>query len=154
MVTSTNVLLSAYFCRGQALFSSSNTLPSRAAAQTPLHKMYTFVYRTFIKFILFCRGQALDVFASNAVVNSLFDRISTRRIVHPLLDARTDTNVVKTVSFWILLIFSLSTHWTPASTYQMIRTALPFMSTRNTECIHIIFCSNIVHCNNSAIALL
>ena len=38
----------------------SNTLPSRAA-QTPLHKMYTFVYRTFIKFILFCRGQALDV---------------------------------------------------------------------------------------------
>ena len=33
---------------------------SRAAAQTPLHKMYTFVYRTFIKFILFCRGQALD----------------------------------------------------------------------------------------------
>ena len=38
---------------------SSNTLPSRAA-QTPLHKMYTFVYRTFIKFILFCRGQALD----------------------------------------------------------------------------------------------
>ena len=39
---------------------SSNTLPSRAA-QTPLHKMYTFVYRTFIKFILFCRGQALDV---------------------------------------------------------------------------------------------
>ncbi|MFR2369341.1 MAG: IS3 family transposase, partial [Anaerobutyricum sp.] len=30
-----------------------------AAAQTPLHKMYTFVYRTFIKFILFCRGQAL-----------------------------------------------------------------------------------------------
>ena len=40
---------------------SSNTLSSRAAAQTPLHKMYTFVYRTFIKFILFCRGQALDV---------------------------------------------------------------------------------------------
>ena len=39
---------------------SSNTLPSRAA-QSPLHKMYTFVYRTFIKFILFCRGQALDV---------------------------------------------------------------------------------------------
>ena len=40
---------------------SSNTLHlhSRAAAQTPLHKMYTFVYRTFIKFILFCRGQAL-----------------------------------------------------------------------------------------------
>ena len=38
---------------------SSNTLPSRAAAQNPLHKMYTFVYRTFIKFILFCRGQAL-----------------------------------------------------------------------------------------------
>ena len=38
---------------------SSNTLSSRAAAQTPLHKMYTFVYRTFIKFILFCRGQAL-----------------------------------------------------------------------------------------------
>ena len=31
----------------------------RAAAQIPLHKMYTFVYRTFIKFILFCRGQAL-----------------------------------------------------------------------------------------------
>ena len=26
--------------------------------------MYTFVYRTFIKFILFCRGQALDVFAT------------------------------------------------------------------------------------------
>ena len=24
--------------------------------------MYTFVYRTFIKFILFCRGQAPDVF--------------------------------------------------------------------------------------------
>ena len=24
--------------------------------------MYTFVYRTFIKFILFCRGQALDSF--------------------------------------------------------------------------------------------
>ena len=62
MVTSTNFLLSAYFCRGQALFSSSNTLPSRAAAQTPLHKMYTFVYRTFIKFILFCRGQALDAY--------------------------------------------------------------------------------------------
>ena len=37
----------------------SNTLPSRAAAQTPLHKMYTFVYRTFINFIFFCRGQAL-----------------------------------------------------------------------------------------------
>ena len=36
-------------------------MPSRAAAQTPLHKMYTFVYRTFIKFILFCRGQAPDV---------------------------------------------------------------------------------------------
>ena len=32
-----------------------------AAAQTSLRKMYTFVYRTFIKFILFCRGQALDV---------------------------------------------------------------------------------------------
>ena len=30
----------------------------RAAAQISLHKMYTFVYRTFIKFILFCRGQA------------------------------------------------------------------------------------------------
>ena len=41
---------------------SSNTLPSRAAAQNPLHKMYTFVYRTFIKFILFCRGQALDAY--------------------------------------------------------------------------------------------
>ena len=40
---------------------NSPTLPSRAAAQTSLHKMYTFVYRTFIKFILFCRGQALDV---------------------------------------------------------------------------------------------
>ena len=38
---------------------SSNTLPSRAATQTPLHKMYTFVYKAFIKFILFCRGQAL-----------------------------------------------------------------------------------------------
>ena len=37
------------------------SMPSRAAAQTPLHKMYTFVYRTFIKFILFCRGQAPDV---------------------------------------------------------------------------------------------
>ena len=33
----------------------------RSAAQIPLHKMYTFVYRTFIKFILFCRGQAPDV---------------------------------------------------------------------------------------------
>ena len=40
---------------------NSPTLPSRAAAQTSLHKMYTFIYRTFIKFILFCRGQALDV---------------------------------------------------------------------------------------------
>ena len=39
---------------------NSPTLPSRAAAQTSLHKMYPFVYRTFIKFILFCRGQALD----------------------------------------------------------------------------------------------
>ena len=42
-------------------FTNSPTLPSRAAAQTSLHKMYTFVYRTFIKFILFCRGQAPDV---------------------------------------------------------------------------------------------
>ena len=33
---------------------SSNTLPSRAVAQTPLRKMYTFVYS-------FCWGQALDV---------------------------------------------------------------------------------------------
>ena len=36
-------------------------MPSCAAAQPPLCKMYTFVYRTFIKFIFFCRGQALDV---------------------------------------------------------------------------------------------
>ena len=41
-------------------FTNSPTLHSRAAAQTPLHKMYTFVYRTFIKFMFFCRGQALD----------------------------------------------------------------------------------------------
>ena len=40
-------------------FTNSPTLPSRAAAQTSLHKMYTFVYRTFINFIFFCRGQAL-----------------------------------------------------------------------------------------------
>ena len=32
--------------------------------------------------------------ASNAVVSSLFDEISTRRIVHPLLDARTGTGCV------------------------------------------------------------
>ena len=32
--------------------------------------------------------------ASNAVVSSLFDRISTCRIAHPSLDARTGTNVV------------------------------------------------------------
>ena len=37
-------------------FTNSPTLPSRAAAQTSLHKMYTFVYRTFIKFILFLPG--------------------------------------------------------------------------------------------------
>ena len=37
----------------------TGTGASRAAAQTSLHKMYTFVYRTFIKFIFFCRGQAL-----------------------------------------------------------------------------------------------
>ena len=32
--------------------------------------------------------------ASNAVVSSLFDRISTCRIARPLLDARSGTNVV------------------------------------------------------------
>ena len=36
-------------------------LHSRAVAQSPLRKMYTFVYRTFIKFMFFCRGQAPDV---------------------------------------------------------------------------------------------
>ena len=40
-------------------FTNSPGTFFRAAAQIPLHKMYTFVYRTFIKFILFCRGQAL-----------------------------------------------------------------------------------------------
>ena len=34
---------------------------------------------------------ALRNVASNAVVSSLFDGISTRRIVHPLLDARSGT---------------------------------------------------------------
>ena len=48
---------------------SSNTLHlhSRAAAQTSLHKMYTFVYRTFIKFIFFCWGQALFASSFNAL---------------------------------------------------------------------------------------
>ena len=41
-------------------FTNSPGTFFRAAAQIPLHKMYTFVYRTFIKFILFCRGQAPD----------------------------------------------------------------------------------------------
>ena len=40
---------------------------------------------------------ALRNVASNAVVSSLFDGISTRRIVHPLLDARSGTNVVDIV---------------------------------------------------------
>ena len=33
--------------------------------------MYTFVYRTFIKFILFCRGQALDTlnYATTDILN-------------------------------------------------------------------------------------
>ena len=54
-------------------FTNSPTLPSRAAAQTPLHKMYTFVYRTFIKFILFCRGlarNASDKFARSGLTAS------------------------------------------------------------------------------------
>ena len=38
--------------------------------------MYTFVYRAFIKFILFCRGQALDVFVYSFLllcfINSFF----------------------------------------------------------------------------------
>ena len=31
--------------------------------------MYTFVYRTFIKFILFCRGQALDAELSSNMLH-------------------------------------------------------------------------------------
>ena len=41
-------------------FTNSPGTFFRSAAQIPLHKMYTFVYRTFIKFMFFCRGQALD----------------------------------------------------------------------------------------------
>ena len=32
--------------------------------------MYTFVYRTFIKFILFCRGQALELAARSGLTAS------------------------------------------------------------------------------------
>ena len=39
--------------------------------------------------------------ASNAVVSSLFDRISTCWIVHPLLDARSGTNVEECRIVWI-----------------------------------------------------
>ena len=62
---------------------SSNTLPSRAAAQSPLHKMYTFVYRTFIKFILFCRGLARN---AGRMKNEMFygekwDKISVEEFI-------------------------------------------------------------------------
>ena len=54
-------------------FTNSPGTFFRSAAQIPLHKMYTFVYRTFIKFILFCRGQAPDVsnHSFSATVHSL-----------------------------------------------------------------------------------
>ena len=46
--------------------------------------MYTFVYRTFIKFILFCRGQALDVYGR--MKNEMFygekwDKISVEEFI-------------------------------------------------------------------------
>ena len=41
--------------------------------------------------ILFWRG-----LARNAMVSSLFDGISIRRIIHPLLDARTGTGCIQT----------------------------------------------------------
>ena len=53
-------------------FTNSPGTFFRSAAQIPLHKMYTFVYRTFIKFILFCRGQALDVPLITTVVILFF----------------------------------------------------------------------------------
>ena len=49
-------------------FTNSPGTFFRSAAQIPLHKMYTFVYRTFIKFILFCRGQAPDVSTEASVL--------------------------------------------------------------------------------------
>ena len=43
--------------------------------------MYTFVYRTFIKFILFCRGQALDA------VNTMLDNaiVLLKENEHPIV---------------------------------------------------------------------
>ena len=62
-------------------FTNSPGTFFRSAAQIPLHKMYTFVYRTFIKFILFCRGQALDVhkwggiFTDDQMAAAMIDRL-------------------------------------------------------------------------------
>ena len=56
--------------------------------------MYTFVYRTFIKFILFCRGQALDVAlsvpCSRNTVAKVLKMAQELKLCWPLQDNQTD----------------------------------------------------------------
>ena len=65
-------------------FTNSPGTFFRSAAQISLHKMYTFVYRTFIKFILFCRGQAPDV---SELVNTMLDNaiVLLKENEHPIV---------------------------------------------------------------------
>ena len=59
--STTPCFLAISFIRYSAISRAEVSISARCSYNFPLHKMYTFVYRTFIKFILFCRGQALDV---------------------------------------------------------------------------------------------
>ena len=64
-------------------------MPSRAATQTLLHKMYTFVYRTFINFILFCRGQALDAQRCIVIQIACLLYTSLAQLVKGLIEYKT-----------------------------------------------------------------
>ena len=58
--SATPCFLAISFIRCSAISRAEVSISARCSYNFPLHKMYTFVYRTFIKFIFFCRGQALD----------------------------------------------------------------------------------------------
>ena len=65
--SATPCFLAISFIRYSAISRAEVSISAKCSYNFPLHKMYTFVYRTFIKFIFFFRGQALDVLAPDGL---------------------------------------------------------------------------------------
>ena len=116
LTSSSALRLCVFFCRGQALFSPEQVLPTpRSCVKSHLndkptcclplrpqsrHSNLWYFGAQLLSLQPCCLRLAHYItvthsrLASNAVVSSLFDRISTCRIARPSLDARSGTNVV------------------------------------------------------------